>query len=85
MIESIWGFEGQTPEEIETLYDCKEYFKWRCMEGLGGCMTMTSVISFWNRRYLSYPVIGFGICVGIMTGFATGFLRSTEFTLMRLE
>lgn len=23
MIKSVWGFDAQTPEEVETLYDCK--------------------------------------------------------------
>lgn len=38
-----------------------------------------------NRRYLSYAAIGAGIGVGLFTGVATGFLRSTEYVLRRFE
>lgn len=85
MVKTIWQYEAATPEENETLYDCKEYFKYRSYEGVAACLTMTSLISLWNRRYLSYPAIGMGFLVGISTGFAMGFLRSTQYTLQRLE
>ncbi|CAD8116106.1 unnamed protein product [Paramecium sonneborni] len=85
MVKTIWQYQASTPEENETLYDCKQYFKWRCYEGMGACLAMTSFISFWNRRYLSYTAKGLGVLVGLGTGFAMGFLRSTQYTLQRLE
>ena len=44
---------------------------------MGACLAMTNLISFWNLRYLSYNAKGLGIFVGLGTGFAMGFLRST--------
>jgi uncharacterized oligopeptide transporter (OPT) family protein len=38
---------------------------------------MTSLTSLWYRRYLSYTAIGVGIIVGLSTGVAMGFLRSS--------
>mgnify|MGYP001810471274 CR=1 FL=1 len=59
--------------------------KKRSIEGVALSLTATSSISFWNRRYLTKPTIILGFFVGIASGIAMGFIRSTGYTLKRFE
>lgn len=42
---SIVNFDGSTPEEVETIIDCKNYIRYRTYEGWLLCVGATSLLS----------------------------------------
>jgi hypothetical protein len=77
VFDSIYNFDGNTPEEQETIIDCKRYMRHRIYEGVAMCTGATSVFSYSNRRFITRTGVLFGVGFGLATGTILGLLRST--------
>eukprot|EP01017_Pseudomicrothorax_dubius_P041523 TRINITY_DN6651_c0_g1_i1.p1 TRINITY_DN6651_c0_g1~~TRINITY_DN6651_c0_g1_i1.p1 ORF type:complete len:192 (-),score=41.37 TRINITY_DN6651_c0_g1_i1:2-577(-) len=85
LMRSFFSYKPATPEEVETLDDCRRYTKRNFFLYAGGGITFTSGLSFYYRRELPRYMKLMGFVVGLLGGGVYGIIRSTEYTLRRFE
>jgi len=84
-LRKFWSFKPQTPEEIETIEDCRSFTRKNILLYSALGIGMTSVTSYYYRRDFPRYLKIMGLVIGVVGGGIFGILKSTEYTLKRFE
>ncbi|KAL4437901.1 hypothetical protein ABPG74_001072 [Tetrahymena malaccensis] len=85
IINNFWSYQPPTPEEIETLDDCRRYTKRNMLSYAVLGVAFTTGVSIYNRHFIGWGLRLFGFGTGVVGGGIYGIIQSTEYTLRRLE
>mmetsp|Transcript_10085 Transcript_10085/g.11467 ORF Transcript_10085/g.11467 Transcript_10085/m.11467 type:complete len:206 (-) Transcript_10085:16-633(-) len=85
LIKEFWSFKPATPEETETLIECREYTQRNIFQFAAAGFALTTLCSYYYRRELPKSAKALGFFVGVVGGGIYGIIRSTEYSLRRFE